>query len=107
MSWLRGLLLPLEGGSPLIPTLFLCLFLLISAAPLTSGPGLTSRPCQVMSSFYLRGRLIFHSVVRGGQISFSIAPHSLIRLLFIRIYCISSTVPAIKVKWYKIFTVPT
>ena len=43
MSRLRGLLLRLEGGSPLIPTVFLCLFLLLSAAPLTLGPGLTSR----------------------------------------------------------------
>ena len=46
MSWLRGLLFPLEDSSPLIPTLFLFLFLLISAAPLTSGPGLRSRPCH-------------------------------------------------------------
>ena len=46
MSCLRGLLLPLQGCSPMIPTLFLCLFLLISAAPLTSGLGLMSRPCH-------------------------------------------------------------
>ena len=46
MTWLRGLLLPLEGGSPLIPTLFLCLFFLNSVAPLTLGPELMSRSCH-------------------------------------------------------------
>ena len=46
MTWLSGLLLPLEGGSPLVPTLFLCLFFLKSAAPLTLGPGLMSRSRQ-------------------------------------------------------------
>ena len=65
--------MPLEGGSPLIPTLFLCLFLIISGAPLTSGPGLTSRPCQPARDNETQGGLLasslftnlVHTIVRG------------------------------------------
>ena len=42
--------MPLEGGSPLSLTLFPCHFLLISAAPLTSGPELTSRPHHAITA---------------------------------------------------------
>lgn len=39
--------MPLEGSSPLISTLFLCLFFFKSAPPLTLGPELMNRSCQV------------------------------------------------------------
>ena len=40
-------------ATALIPTLFLCLFVLKSAAPLTLGPGLTSGSRQIMTQMTL------------------------------------------------------
>ena len=67
MTWLRGLLLPLEGGSPLIPTLFLCLFFLKSAAQLPLGPELMSRSCQfTYAFFFFFGHPVAYGVHRPG-----------------------------------------
>lgn len=57
MTWLRGLLLPLKGSSPWSPLLFLCLFFLKSAAPLTLGPGMISRSRHTITSFPSSTRL--------------------------------------------------
>lgn len=55
----------------------------------------------VTPSSYLRGRITSHSVVRDsgdGLVSFSIAPHSLIQQLFIKIYYVLSIVPSARIK---------
>lgn len=62
-----------------------------------------------MPPSYLRGRFTFYRVVRGGgdsQVSFNIAPHSLLQQLSFRIYYVSSTVAGPGIKWYEIYMVP-
>ena len=59
MTWLRGLLLPLNGGRPLIPTLFLCLFCLKSVTLLNLGPELRNRSHQFQSLALFNGLRIY------------------------------------------------